>query len=627
MKRSNQPMIIKLFITTLYVLNFWISSLHAQQPQKDSIQRYFYQIESLINLKEQHPFEFLDGRVLTIKKNHSKGKEKVAVLLLLFKSYIYKSTDKATAYNIEALQLANNINYEEGALQAQYNQAYLLFVQGKFDAALALVQEIEQEASFSNYPNIFADISTLKSDIFTERGAYDVALETGIQLLDMAEKTNNKHALMRAYAALSHTYLRLNNYNKALSYCLKGLHYIIDLKRTEYFFPKIDEIARMTAHLKDKEAALEAYNFYQQMESKANPPGPYIQSIVYMNMANIYLENQQLNKSQHYIAKALHMNYKYDYRFRTPRALMIQAELFLKQKDTANAITYYEKSLAAADQIDAYDVMKVNSNILALLYNNSGNTAKAKAYERQFAAINDSLFNNEKEHKIAILEAKQNIKEVTQKKDRLELLNKIQTSKYNIVFLILLCLIVLSSLATYAYLKVKNKNLLLNEKAQALAKEQELMSKKLNTIQKTNKPKPAMTFSLDDDVKNIILTKLDKLEQQHFFLDPNCNLHLLSEQLKTNAKYVSQVINQEKKANFNNYINALRVNYLLPKLINDAEFRNNKLSYIAISVGFNNLNTFNTAFKKRKGMLPSCFIQTLNEEQNALSKQLSKSVL
>jgi YesN/AraC family two-component response regulator len=117
---------------------------------------------------------------------------------------------------------------------------------------------------------------------------------------------------------------------------------------------------------------------------------------------------------------------------------------------------------------------------------------------------------------------------------------------------------------------------------------------------------------IDNDIKNIILTKLEKLEKEKFYLDPQCNLHQLSEQLKTNPKYLSQVINQEKKSNFNNYINELRINYLLPKLLKDIDFRNSKLSYIAISLGYNNLNTFNAAFKKRLGILPSNFINELN---------------
>lgn len=160
-----------------------------------------------------------------------------------------------------------------------------------------------------------------------------------------------------------------------------------------------------------------------------------------------------------------------------------------------------------------------------------------------------------------------------------------------------------------------------------LTKIQVGMKEKLANYQKwpsaTNatKIRPSLSKSysvIDKDVQDIILIKLEKLEKQLFFLDANCSLHQLAEQLKTNPKYLSQVINQAKKTNFNNYINELRINYLLPKLLTDLEYRNNKLYYIAISLGFNNLNTFNSAFKKRLGILPSYFIEELNNNEGSI---------
>lgn len=105
------------------------------------------------------------------------------------------------------------------------------------------------------------------------------------------------------------------------------------------------------------------------------------------------------------------------------------------------------------------------------------------------------------------------------------------------------------------------------------------------------------------------------MEEETFFLDPKCNLRSLADLLQTNQKYLSQVINHEKKSNFNNYINGLRINHLLNRLLEDKEYRKNKLSYIATSSGFNNLNTFYSAFKKRLGILPSYFIEKLNKEE------------
>jgi tetratricopeptide (TPR) repeat protein len=201
---------------------------------------------------------------------------------------------------------------------------------------------------------------------------------------------------MRAYSSLSHYYLRIENYRSALNYCLKGLHYIIRLKKIQYIFPKIDEIARMTAKLNDTKKALEVYEFYLQVEKEIPPPGDYIQSVVYMNMSDIYISNQEYNKAQKYLSLALEMNYKNKYRFRVPRALILQAELYLQKKDTTNAIINYEKSIESAEIINAFDVIKSNGIILEELYLKKNQPSKSHEYRAIHKAISDSIFTNEK---------------------------------------------------------------------------------------------------------------------------------------------------------------------------------------------------------------------------------------
>lgn len=593
----------------------------GQSDQIDSIRTYFRNIESLVQQKSTSPHLFLDESYWLRVRDKSMGRDKVDALLQLFKATIYKSGEKAEDYNLEAESLAKSISYTQGYLQSRYNAAYLKFVKGNFDTSMQLVNEIEPEVVYNKYPEIYADFATLKSDIHTERGMYDLSLETGLRLLDRGETSGNKYVLMKAYAALSHYYLRTENYRNALDYCLKGLHYILELKETQYLFPKIDEIARMSAKLQSQDMALEAYRFYLGIEKIIGAPGDYIQSIAYMNIADIFMANQGYEKAQEYLSRAIILNRRHNYRFRIPRAYILQGRLHLYQKDTLKAIQAYEQSLEAAEEINAFDVVKSNSRTLASLYKEIKQESKAAEYSRLYRMISDSLFTNEKEQKIVILETKRNIKEISQKKKILELENLAQRSRFNTIVVFLVLLLLISILALYSYFKVRTKNKLLYQRTTELAEVQYNLRRQLQEVQKSP-PVPvgkALSSSkrcqeLDEDVKDIILSKLKKLENENFFKDPGCNLYSLAEQLKTNPKYLSQVINQEKKSNFNSYINALRINYLLRKLLKDEEFRNSKLSYIAASVGYNNLNTFNSAFKKRQGILPSYFIKSLNQE-------------
>lgn len=605
------------------VILFNCTFLFSQNTQQDSINTYFKQITSLIDNKSNYKGDFISLDSLLHKKERVKGIEKVEILLKICTLSLYNSRDDANKFNNSALLLSQKIGFKEGELRARYNKAYLLFIQGDFDESMLLALDVENDIEYKNYLKSYADISTLKSDIYVERGEYDVALEIGLKLLEKAEQTKNEYLLMKAYAALSHYYLRIGNYSKSLSLCLKGLDYIIKLREIHYFFPKIDEIGRMSAKLNNAEGALKAYSFYLEVEKKLYSPGSYVQSSVYMNMADLYMSIGEYDKSPYYLSQSLELIYKYNFRFRLPRALILQAKLSLKAGDTINAILNYEKSIEAAEDINAFDVVQSNSHILSELYEQTNQLSKSNEYKTLFNAIRDSLFSNEKEQRIIILETKRNVKEITHKKKILELENKAQKSRYNTIIIILAFLFIICGLAVFGYFKVKNKNKLLYRRAIELAQIHLETSEKLSkfenidlnsTIDNTPPVLSKSNKSIDKDVKEIILSKLEKLEKENFFIDTNCSLHLLSEQLKTNPKYLSQVINREKKSNFNNYINELRINYLLPKLLKDVEFRNSKLSYIAVSLGYNNLNTFNTAFKKRQGILPSYFINELNNE-------------
>ncbi len=592
--------------------------LRAQDTQNDSIFYFFSEMESYADQRGIERTSVLQRDSLL---QHAEGKEKVSLLLAQSKAYMYNEVNKAKSYTARAMEISSELGYKKGMLQSKNQAAYLSFILGNFDHSFTLAEEVVAACGRIRFLREKADAMTLLSDIYTEWGQYDKALEKGLELLDIAEKHRKDYLFMKAYAALSHYYLRTGNYEKSLSYCLQGIPFILRLEQRQYFFPKIDEIARMKAKLNDINTALKAYAFYERLEKMMPPPGDYIQSAVYTNMADIYMMSGNFSKAQAYLSKALEMNQENQYRFRIPRALMLRAKLLLKQKDTTTAILSYEESLEAAEQINAFDVVKDNSKALSELYLLTGQPGKSSEYKALFETIRDSLFNNEQEQKIVILETKRNVKEISQRKRILELENETQQANFNTLFTLLMLVLTISGVSIYSYFKVRTKNRLLYNQAMELAKVQLDLKEKLRAweansimVADTKEP-PASCQPLDDDVKSIILAKLDNLEEENFFLDPSCNLHALAETLKTNPKYLSQVINQEKGCNFNTYLNCLRIDFLIPKLIEDEDLRNSKLCYIATTVGFNTLNTFNSAFKKRKGILPSYFIKELNCSQ------------
>ncbi|MEL6809722.1 MAG: helix-turn-helix domain-containing protein [Bacteroidota bacterium] len=109
-----------------------------------------------------------------------------------------------------------------------------------------------------------------------------------------------------------------------------------------------------------------------------------------------------------------------------------------------------------------------------------------------------------------------------------------------------------------------------------------------------------------------ISESLKRFEQEKGYLSGKITLQSLAKRLKTNANYLSKVINTEKQMNFNSYINDLRVSASAKRLKEDETFRKYSIRAIAEESGFGSAEYFSKAFYKKYGIYPSYFIKRLD---------------
>jgi AraC-like DNA-binding protein len=109
----------------------------------------------------------------------------------------------------------------------------------------------------------------------------------------------------------------------------------------------------------------------------------------------------------------------------------------------------------------------------------------------------------------------------------------------------------------------------------------------------------SLASKLSDDLEQLMQT--EKLYHQN-----DLRLETLAEKLNSNKHFVSQVINQNFKVNFFEYINLKRIEEA-KQLLRTAPRTQLNVIEIAYSVGFNNKGTFNSVFKKVTGVTPSEF--------------------
>lgn len=143
-----------------------------------------------------------------------------------------------------------------------------------------------------------------------------------------------------------------------------------------------------------------------------------------------------------------------------------------------------------------------------------------------------------------------------------------------------------------------------------------------NEIQTQIKTKVQQDNLMTQETEMKISNHLKEFEKENLFLNGDISLSWLASYCKTNIKYLSHYIKVNKKKDFNNYINELRINYIIMKLINEPVYRKYKIATLAEETGFSSPNKFSTIFKQVTSSSPSTFISELIESDKIAAGDL-----
>jgi AraC-like DNA-binding protein len=121
------------------------------------------------------------------------------------------------------------------------------------------------------------------------------------------------------------------------------------------------------------------------------------------------------------------------------------------------------------------------------------------------------------------------------------------------------------------------------------------------------------------DLVKQILERLAIFEIQKGYLESGLTVQQLAKILETNSKYLSQIIKLYREKTFINYINDLRIDYVIAQLQTQKGLKNYTIHALAVECGFNTAESFSSAFYKKTGLKPAYFIKELLELNNNLN--------
>ncbi|HFK5570250.1 TPA: helix-turn-helix domain-containing protein [Elizabethkingia meningoseptica] len=288
-------------------------------------------------------------------------------------------------------------------------------------------------------------------------------------------------------------------------------------------------------------------------------------------------------------------------------------------KDEERAVQYFVKVDSNVQKTDnLFPELKEVYTYIINYYKEKNDKEKQLLYIERFLRVNNKL-DEQFKYLSNELPKKYEIPNLVQEKE--EIIHTLKRRKIilNISISILLLILLLLSYLYYRSRKTEKEH---RRIAQDLIHSVERKNSKKITIEINpveqkldieNEIESKSNKVIPEDVTKSILHELDVFESNELFLKKGITLNNLAKQIKTNSSYLSDTINTYKEKNFATYLNDLRIDYALDRLVKDKKFRAYKLAVIANELGYNNEQAFASAFKRKTGTTLSIYIKEIEK--------------
>ncbi len=248
---------------------------------------------------------------------------------------------------------------------------------------------------------------------------------------------------------------------------------------------------------------------------------------------------------------------------------------------------------------------------LAQVYAASGNSQKADLYDYKYLKAKDELIHKshaEKLEKSRFLDEMRRVNEQVE-----EIQAKHERTHQLLLMMSLIAAIILIALVLLVRSNIKQRNYIRH----LYEKNVQLLDVKVadtpltaQTGGEQEESAPKYQGLLDQESKDRLFDQIKRvMDDMSIICKPDFSLQQLSDQVGSNYKYVSQVLNECYGKSFKQVLNEQRVREAC-RMFNDTErYGNLTIEAIAANLGFNSRSNFTVTFKRITGISPSDFMK------------------
>lgn len=485
-----------------------------------------------------------------------------------FNKIFYEAATTLSATDMNrALFVADSL-FEKSETNLQKIKSLMLLAtlkerKGDISNALISAMKAEKIATLDKNENWQIRISGFLSTTFRKVGLN----EEGIKYLEIAEEANTK--------IKSPTIESFLNQERA--------YYFIDAEK----YKQAIEQLQVANDLFDKIPEKSRDNIFL--------------ATTYQMLGDCFLELADLNKAYSYYQGSLETLNDSESELKGYNYMGL-GDIEMRRKNYDTAFKYFTMAESYANKSDNFDLKLGSYKYLASYYKETGNPTKFNNYSERYLELDKihtgltQSISNQLIREFGI-ESKKNTK------------NIIVLRGFSIFILLLLTIFIFVNRTRRRKIEKRVLKEIFNSDqpiAPVFDNKSIIINEEINEVHKKNHLMPA-------EAEERLLKKLNKMEESNFFLNKDISLSALAVKLNTNQKYISYLINSHKEKDFNNYINELRINYIIYKLQNEEVYLNYKIAFLAEESGFSSHSKFTAVFKHVTGHSPSNFIESIRK--------------
>lgn len=491
---------------------------------------------------------------------------------------------------------------------------------------------------------------------FSKRGTEQIVYADSTVIA--ALKTKNNDFIGDSYLSLGMSYANNENYPKALDNYLKGYHYIQkgeDLyllnnakyqiatvknylglyKEADKLFESSVEFFRKNHH-KIKDTDYRYYFIYaliNYIDNNAHNQKLKDNVSLIKEGKDFIKENKDLKKYHPYFVSAEGIDYYFEGDYlasvnKLDEALKLYDDnwkhltnkfylgmSYWKMDKKDKALQYFfelDKDYSETGKLDPF--FRPAFENLIVYYKETDDTKKQLEYVDKLIML-DKVFEKDFKYLSGTLKKEYDTKRLIEEKSNLENTIKVHHFIYlSLLGIGCLVIIILAFLIKKYYQRKKYFKKLyeefLNQKEKSLDVD--------TTAETQNLDKEIFYNKLNINPLTVekVLAALLMFEEEKQFLKKEITLSSLAKKCGTNTSYLSKIINHYKHANFAEYLNNLRLEYVVNQWKTKRKTRYVSIQDTAEKAGYSSTQAFAKNFQEKYQIPPSYFLNRLNKEEN-----------